>query len=186
MRNRNGKKATYIPIEVVVAHIAGVSTAGDFTAAKRIFESRYEWWYPRSSEPKVTTVWNEWKDGSALSVGQNWTGWVDLPLVMPEIPEPGISTGALQPVSMSQRHAGTRGRRRDIETVMHVALDNGTLSLEALASATERELALQYGGSRTPVREARKAVLAERNSKLDAELSPNFGDGLKDQAAAWA
>jgi hypothetical protein len=53
---------------------------------------------------------------------------------------------------------------------MREAIDHGALSLETLASATEKEPASLFGGSRTPVREARKALLAEKDSKLDAAM----------------
>jgi hypothetical protein len=50
------------------------------------------------------------------------------------------------------------------------ALDSGTISLDELASEPEEALAKRLGVSRTPVREARKAVLAEKDANRDAAM----------------
>ena len=61
------------------------------------------------------------------------------------------------------------------------AFDGGRLSSDGgvmLLSQAERRLGLA---------ERQAAVIPdERDASRVTELSPNFGDGLKDQAAAWA
>jgi hypothetical protein len=173
MRNRNVNRAIYIPIEVIVAHIAGVSTAGDFTAAKRIFAGRCAWWYPRSTEPKVTTVWEEWANGSAAAAGQ---GAIDFGFLMPDAARPSASIGVLRPPSARPESRpplglGQRpGLRQRIESEMLEALDSGTILLDELVSEPEEALAKRWGVSRRTVREARKAVLVEKDANRDAAM----------------
>jgi len=187
MRNRNANKAIYIPIEVIVAHIAGVAIAGDWKAAKRSFVGQCPWWHPRSSEPLVTTVWEEWANGSGLQAGQ---GAFSFPSVIvdgkidalaahyrkPDLAWHNASTGILRPLSVraeSRPPPGVRrrpGLRQTIASRMLEALDGGTLSLDELVSEPEEALAKRWGVTRTPAREARKAVLAEKDANRDAAM----------------
>jgi hypothetical protein len=167
MRNRNANRAIYIPIEVIVAHIAGVSTAGDFTAAKRIFAGRCAWWHPRSTGPKVTTAWEEWANGSAAAAGQ---GAIDFGFLMPDAARPSASIGVLRPPSARPESRPPLGLRQRIEREMLEALDSGTILLDELVSEPEEALAKRWGVSRTPAREARKAVLAEKDVNRDAAM----------------
>jgi hypothetical protein len=173
---RSTDKANYIPIEVIVAHIARVSTAGDFAAAKRIFAGRCTWWYPRWREPTVTTVWEEWANGSAAAAGQ---GTIIFVFLIPDVAYPGASTGVPRPSSVSPETRRWPGRpksrrspglRQRIQGEILEALDSGKLSLEALALEPEEALAAQWEVSRTTAREARKAVLAQKDANLDAAM----------------
>jgi hypothetical protein len=193
MRNRNANKTSYIPIEVVVAHLAGVAIAGDWTAAKRTFVGQYPWWYPRSSEPVVTTVWEEWANGSALQAGQGAfastsvivdeeTDALTARHRMQDVARHGTSTGILQPASARPETSPLPGlrkrlRRRQtlplhqrIANMMLEALDSGKMLLDELVSETEEALAKRWEVTRTPAREARKAVLAEKDPNLLAAI----------------
>jgi hypothetical protein len=204
-----------IPIEVVIAHIAGVPTDGDFTAAKRIFALsssggsikeandgalRRRFFYPGSIEPQISSLVEGWGSGGAVAAGQFVAGVIDThsefaredadsryldnaseadgrdkqspeaPSERSEIQEPCASKKESRPVSVWSRSGRTPELRRDTESAMLRALDSGALSLDALASATEKALAAQYGVSRATARKARKAVLAEKDPVLNAAM----------------
>jgi hypothetical protein len=87
-----------------------------------------------------------------------------------QLPEPNTSKYELRPLKVRPRRGRTLEIRESVERALLEALDDGTLSLEELASETEEALAARWNVSRTPAREARKAVLAHKDPNLDAAM----------------
>jgi hypothetical protein len=154
---RSANKVIFVSIEVIVAHIAGVAIAGDWTAAKRIFVGQCPWWYPKSTEPTVTTVWEEWANDWALQVGQGALAFPPEIIVgekdalathrrTPDATSHSASTGILRPPSSRPESKRPPGLRQRIESKILEALDTGNLLLEALASEPEESLAARWRG----------------------------------------
>jgi hypothetical protein len=95
---------------------------------------------------------------------------VRLSEAVPDAPGPGTSRNELPPAPVRRGRGRTPGLRQSVETAMLEALDNGTLSIDALGDMTEEALAAQFKVSRTLVRKVRKSVLAVKDINLNTAM----------------